>query len=155
MKKRKPKIKTVDNYEKYADIGEMYTSRWKKVDLSVPSNFRMLCAILDVRLEDVLRNFMWMVSYSALKHATDKQRSAARKFFLLCKFGRPQYSKKQVNQMFSELKAIRKIYDTTDGMDKSDKELFWKNNHMYTEYWFKRWFEKNRRRDDISVLEKY
>lgn len=57
--------------------------------------------------------------------------------------------------MFSELKAIRKIYDTTDAMEGDDMELFWKNNHMYTEYWFKRWFEKNRRQDDISVLEKY
>ncbi len=155
MKKQKPKVRTVDKYEKYAEIGEMYSSKWKKVDLLIPSNFRMLCAILGVKLEDVLRNFMWMVSYSVLKQATDKQRSAARKFFLSCKFGRPQYSKKQVNQMFSELKAIRKIYDTTDGMEEDDMELFWKNNHMYTEYWFKRWFEKNRRQDDISVLEKY
>ena len=92
MKKQKTKVRTVDKYEKYTEIGEMYSSKWKKVDLLIPSKFRMLCAILGVKLEDVLRNFMWMVSYSVLRHATEKQRSAARKFFLSCKFGRPQFA---------------------------------------------------------------
>ncbi|SJN22962.1 hypothetical protein FM107_03645 [Sphingobacterium sp. JB170] len=40
-------------------------------------------------------------------------------------------------------------------MEPDDTRLFWKNNHMYVEHWFKRWFEKNKRTDDVTVLEKY
>jgi hypothetical protein len=155
MKKQKAKVRTVDKYEKYAEIGEMYSSKWKKVNLFIPSNFRMLCAILGVMPKDILCDFMRMVSYAPSDRATEKQRKAAKKFFLTCRFGQPAYPEKDINTMFKELKAVRTIYSTTENMDWDDKELFWKNNHMYTEYWFKRWFEKNRRQDDISVLEKY
>jgi DNA-binding Xre family transcriptional regulator len=155
MKKKKTKIVTVDRYHKYADIDEMYSTKQRDIKLLIPSNLRMLCAILEVKVEDLLYDFMWMLSYSAIEGATNKQRKAAKKFFLLCRYGQPQYSEKQIKQMFDELKAGRKIYDTIDGMEQDDMELFWRNNHMYWQHWFKRWFKKNTRQDDISVLEKY
>src|SRR5690606_1746195 len=155
MKKQNTKVRTVDKYERYSEIGEMYSSKWRKVDLLIPSNFRMLCAILGVKMEDVLRDYMWMVSYAVSDGGTEKQRKAAKKFFLACQFGQPAYPKKDINAMFEELKAVRTTYNTTENMDWDDKELFWKNNHMYIEYWFKRWFEKNRRQADITVLENY
>lgn len=155
MKNQKKEVRTVDRYEGYAEVGKMYSSKWRKVDLLIPSNFRMLCAILGVKMEDVLRDYMWMVSYAVSDGGTEKQRKAAKKFFLACQFGQPAYPKKDINTMFKELKAVRTTYNTTENMDWDDKELFWKNNHMYIEYWFKRWFEKNNRQDDISVLENY
>ena len=155
MKKDKPTVKLVDKYEKYSEIDEVYSSKRRELELSVPGNFRMLCAILSIKPEDVLCDFMRMVSYSFSDRATEKQRKAARKFFLACGFGQPDYSTKDIEKMFGELKAVQTIYHTTDDMDRDDKELFWKNQHMYIQYWFKHWFEKNRRQDDISVLHKY
>ncbi len=155
MKKGKTKNNVIDKYAKYSEIGEMYSSKRRKVDLFLPSNFRMLCAILNVKPEDVIRDFMWMVSYSSLDRGKEKQRKAAKKFFLSCNFGRLRYSRKDIKKMFRELKAVRTIYGTTENMDCGDKELFWKNNHMYTIHWFKRWFEKNTRKDNISMLAEY
>lgn len=155
MKKKKAKIITVDMYHKYAEIDEMYSSKVREVKLDIPSNLRMLCAILDVEVENLLNDFMWMLSYSHHNSATIKQRKTAKKFFLACKYGQPLYTKNQIKKMFDELKAERKIYETIDGMDHEDKKLFWKNNHMYMQHWFKRWFEKNRRPGNISELEKY
>ena len=154
-KKKNPKVVTVDMYHKYAEIDEMYSSKVREIKLDIPSNLRMLCAILDVKVEKLLTDFMWMLSYSHHNSATPKQRKAANKFFINCKYGQPLYAKNQVKQMFDELKAEREIYETIDGMDHEDKKLFWKNNHMYKQHWFKRWFEKNRQMGDISVLQEY
>lgn len=153
--KKKKEIVTVDMYHKYAEIDERYSSKTREIKLNIPSNLRMLCAILDVQVETILKDLMWMLSYSHHDSATTKQRKVAKKFFIACKYGQPFYTKKQIKQMFMELKADREIYDTTDGMSQEDMELFWKNNHMYKQYWFKRWFEKNRRKEDISVIEQF
>lgn len=153
MKQKKTPVVQVDKYDKYAEIGEMYGSKWRSLSLLVPSNFRMLCAILDVQPEKILMDFMQSMTYSVSKDAKEAQRRAARKFFLSRRYGQPVYSKKQIRKMFAELKAIRTTYDSTDTMNQEDKELFWKNSHMYTEFWFKRWFEKNSRKDNLSGLQ--
>ncbi len=98
MKNDKPKVRTVDKYEKYAEINELYSSKRRKLELSVPGNFRMLCAILSIKPEDVLCDFMRMVSYSVADRATEKQRKAARKFFLTFRFGQPDYSEKDIDK---------------------------------------------------------
>ena len=154
-KQKKDKNITVDMYDKYEEIDDMYSTKVRKVKLHIPSNLRLLCAILDVKVEKLLSDFMWMLSYSHHNSASNKQRKMANKFFLACKYGQPLYAKKQIKQMFDELKAERKIYETTDGMDYEDNKFFWKSNHMYTQYWFKRWFEKNRHKGDISILEEH
>lgn len=154
-KKKKDRIVTVDMYHQYAEIDEMYSSRPREVKLNIPSNLRMLCAILEVEVEKLLNDFIWMLSYSHHNSATSKQRKIAKKFFLCCKFGQPFYSKKQIMQMFNELKSQRKIDETVGTIDYKDRELFWKNKHMYIQYWFKRWFEMNRHNGDVSKLEEY
>ncbi|RAI92208.1 hypothetical protein [Algoriphagus yeomjeoni] len=155
MKKKKAKTTLIDSNEKYAEIGDMYTSRWRKLDLLIPSNFRMLCAILNVKPERILMDFMWKLSYSVIHGATEKQRKAGKKFFIEGGFGQPAYTKQDIKKMFNELKYIRKLTDTTEAMEDENKELFWKNNHMYVEFWYKRWFEKNSRLDELSVLDEY
>src|SRR5690606_7608503 len=154
-KKKNPKVVTVDMYHKYAEIDEMYSSKVREIKLDIPSNLRMMCAILDIKVEKLLNDFMWMLSYSHHNSATPNQRKTAKKFFITCMYGQPLYTKNQVKQMFDELKAEREIYETIDGMDHEDKKLLWKNNHMYKQHWFKRWFEKNRQMGDISVLQEY
>ena len=155
MKKHQKRIKAVGEYHQYEEIGEDYSSKHVKMGILVPSNLRLLCAILDVKLEDMLHDFMWMLSYSSCKNASQKKRNAARKFFMLCHYGQARYSKKQINIMFDELQAVRKIYDTTDEMESEERGLFWKCNHMYTEYWYQRWFNKNSRPDNLAVLKEY
>lgn len=152
---KKKKIVDVDTYHKYADVDEIYSSKNREMKLFVPSNLRMLCAILDVKVEKLLNDFMWMLSYSHHISASETQRKIGMNFFLSSKYGQPLYSKKQIKQMFHELKAERKIHETIDGMDHEDMNLFWKSKNMYTQHWFKRWFEKNRRNVDISVLNDY
>lgn len=154
-KKKKDKVVTLDMYHKYDEIDTMYSSKVRKVKLNIPSNLRLLCAILDVKIEKLLYDFMWMLSYSDHNSATPKQRKVAKQFFLACKYGQPLYPKKEVNQMFDELKAERKLYETIDGMDDQDMNLFWESRHMYTQHWFKRWYEKNRHKGDISILQEH
>lgn len=147
--------KTVDCYERYSEIEELYSSKRRNLTLLVPSNFRMLCAILDARPEEVLHDFMWMVSYSPSERATEKQRKAAKNFFLSCPFGQHACSKREMNKMFNELRAVRTVSDTTQNMNVADKGLYWKNHHMYAQYWFRRWLKKIRDNEDVSILAGY
>ncbi len=82
-KKGKSKVVTVDMYHKYAEIDEMYGSKVRDLKLDIPSNLRMLCAILHVKVEKLLNDFMWMLSYSHHNSATAKQRRLLINFFLL------------------------------------------------------------------------
>ena len=63
MKKKKARIVKVDRYHKYADIDEMYSTKYRDIKLSIPSNLRMLCAILEIKVENLLYDLMWMLSY--------------------------------------------------------------------------------------------
>lgn len=155
-KKMKDRVVEVDMYHRYEDIDELYSTKVREVKLDIPSNFRMLCAIFDVKVERILNDFMWMLSYSYHRSATTKQRKAAQKFFIACAYGEPKYTQEQIRQMFDELYCERKIYDTIDDMDHDDKRLFWKNNHMYMQYWYSRWFNKiDRAKGDISLINEY
>lgn len=154
-KKNNTKNTTTRRFSNYDEIDEMYASLDRKYELNVPSNFRMICAILGVKVEVILKDFMWLVSYSNHRDGESKRRNAARAFFMSCAYGQPGYSEEQIDQMFDELKAERLIYDTINGMNREDLELFWRNNHMYKQHWFKRWFEQKCRKEEISILAEY
>jgi len=98
---------------------------------------------------------MDMLSYAVKKNATEKQRNAARKFFLRMNYGEGGYKKTQVNQMLDDLKANRTIVNSIHGMNQENLELFWKNDNMYREFWFKQWFNQNSRKEDRSILAEY
>jgi len=151
MKKKYKK----DRYAKYDDIHEMYSTKIREMKLRVPSNFRMLCALLKIEPAKILEDFMWMLSYSSANDATEKKRRAAKDFFFKCGYGRATHSKEDIRQMFAELKARKRLYDTAKGMSNDDMHLYWKSEHMYMQHWFRRWFYKTRTNEDISILEKY
>lgn len=153
--KTKSKTITLSRSSTYDDIDEMYASLDRKYQLNVPSNFRMLCAILDVKVQDILADFMWLVSYSVHRDADSKRRDAAREFFMSCQYGQPGYSEEQINQMFEELKAERLIYDSNKRMDHEDLEVFHRYKNMHMQHWFKSWFEQKCRKDDISILAEF
>jgi len=153
--KHKTKVVTVDKYVQYKEVDEVFSSQVRKVELLVPSNLRMLCAILNIKVERILRDYMDMLSYAVKKNATEKQRNAARKFFLRMNYGEGGYKKTQVNQMLDDLKANRTIVNLIHGMNQENLELFWKNDNMYREFWFKQWFNQNSRKEDRSILAEY
>lgn len=154
--KKKDKTSQLSKPFTYDDIDEMYASLDRKYQLNVPSNFRMLCAILDVKVQDILADFMWLVSYSVHRDADGKRRDAAREFFMSCQYGQPHYSEEKINQMFEELKAERLIYDTINCMDHEDLQVFHRYKNMHMQHWFKRWFNKiDRAKGDISILNEY
>ncbi len=154
MKKKEKTIKLSRPFT-YDEIDEMYASLDRQYQLNVPSNFRMLCAILDVKVQDILTDFMRLVSYSVHNDADSKKRNAAREYFMSCEYGQPGYSEEQINQMFEELKAERLIYDSNKRMDHEDLQVFHRYKNMHMQHWFKRWFDKKCRKEDITILNNF
>lgn len=138
----------------YKEINPLYGSRKKEVSLLIPSNLRMLCAMLDVKPEKLLHDFMWTVSESHHK-CTEPQRIKAKDYFLECGYGQELYPKEDILQMFKELEAIRSLWiEITHNNRKAfDQHIRWQ--HMYIEYWFEKWFNKVRRKEGVEILDEY
>lgn len=138
----------------YKEINEMFSTKSLKANLMVPSNLRVLCAILEVKPEKILHDFMWTLSVS-YGESTPEQRAKALEYFLQCGYGQELYTKDDILQMFKELEAKRLLMVA----DRGPGNKFWERHirwtHMYIEYWFEKWFYKVRKKGNLSVLKEY
>lgn len=143
-------------FNKYEVLHEDYASKNRDYNLSVPANFRMLCAITETRPEKILHDFMWNVSYMMTK-ASDEQRKAAAEYFILCGYGQDMYPEQDIRQIFRELDAKRCLWPDRDDQAINDeqRDLHYTWGHMYMQCWFKKWFWKVRRKGKLSVLREY
>lgn len=124
--------------------------------LIVPANFRLLCAIWKVTPEVVLANFMDLSSFAPKEGATSKERRLAKDYLLACKYGQSEYTRKQVKQMFAELKANRLTQDSIeDEILEADKLGMRATDMKYKEFWFKKWFLKHNSIGKTSILDKF
>ena len=150
MKNRKQKP------DPYEEIHTDYSTKQREFKLLVPSNFRMLCALLETEPEKILTDFLWFVSHDNTE-ASGKQRSAAVEYFIINGYGQKIYDEKDIREMFKELEAIRclspEINDKDISWDQLTRHYSW--NHMYIQYWFKKWFYKVRRKGKLSDIKNY
>lgn len=147
-------MKKKDKKDPYKEIDERYGTQCRDFRLNVPSNLRMLCALLEVKPETLLRDFMWTVSYSYGK-ATNEQRTSAVDYFLKCGYGENLYKKKDIQIMFQELKAKKLLMINDENAKRDHRERHFRWSHMYAQYWFRKWFYKVRRKAKLSVLKDY
>ncbi|WP_256009590.1 hypothetical protein [Desertivirga xinjiangensis] len=134
MKKHK------NRFKQYEEISDEFSSEWRKLDLLVPSNLKMLCRLLDLKLETLLKDFMWRLSYMVAS-GTDEQCQAARDYFLSCGYGKNFYSEKQLQQIFRELDAKKQFWPDVDDevITPVQEELHYLWSHMHMEYWLEKW----------------
>ena len=149
---RKQKLSFVE----YEEIHEDYTTQQKNCNLSIPANFRMLCALFETSPEKILSDFMWNVSFMVSK-GTDETRNAALKYFLVCGYGQNIYSEQEIRQIFQELDAKRLLWPDRDEkmISKKQRELHYMWSNMYVQFWFEKWYRKNRREKEENPLLKY
>jgi hypothetical protein len=150
MKKNKHK------YDKYEEIDKDYSTRTRDLNLSIPSNFRMLCALFEIKPAKILTDFMWTVSFMMTK-ATDQQRQAAVEYLIHCGYGIDLYSEDEIRQIFDELNAKRLLWpEINDEIITSEqRDLHYTWSHMYMQYWFEKWYWRVRKKGDTKNLKDY
>lgn len=151
----KKKIIRVDRFSHYTDIEERYSSKTRKIEITVPLNMRMLCAIFNINIEQVLSDYMTLLSCSYCKDGKNKQYLFAKKFFISRHYNKGLYTKLQVNNMFAQLKYMKINLDIYNLINNKDTELFWQNQHMCSQHWFRYWYQLNKRDTDVSSLDNF
>jgi len=144
-----------ERFSEYDEIHKDFTTRTFEGHLSVPSNFRMLCALFETSPAKILSDFMWTLS--CMHQGTDEQRKAALDYFILSGHGQEIYSEEDVRQIFRELDARRSMYPGGEDrvMSKEQWNLYYCWENMYTQYWFEKWYGKIRRRSEGNPMENY
>ncbi|MBB2148962.1 hypothetical protein [Pedobacter gandavensis] len=141
--------------DKYVDAPERYSTKVINTNLSIPANFRMLCALTGVAPVKILSDFMWIVSSSYVKESACIKREAAIDYFIKCSYGQDYYHKDDLLNMLKELEAVRVVDEMMTGCSGDKLRLFYCFKNMQAPVWFKKWFNKSKRLESISVLDQY
>lgn len=155
MKKKVYKTEMNEVINKYQEVQEPYSAKHTSINLTTPPNFRMLCALLGVKPAQVLNDFITAVSSSYKKDFPIEQGKAAVQYFLECHYGKLYFDKEDIAVMLQELEALRLIEETMDRSVSSEMNLYFCFKHMQAQQWFKRWFNKSKRKESISILNEY
>lgn len=124
--------------------------------LIVPANFRLLCALWKVTPEAVLANFMHLASFAPKEGTSRRERRLAKGYLMACRYGQKEYTRKEIKEMFAELKANRLIQDSLEAeMLEVDKVSLRATDMKYKEFWFNKWFFKYNSIDKTSTLHKF
>ena len=139
-------MKKQKRFSRYEEVNEDFATQKVNLSISLPSNFRMLCALFETSAEKILSDFMWNLSLM-VNQTSDEQRNTAIEYFKLCGYGRQIYSEEEISLIFQELEAKRLLWpDIKDKVitnEQRDLHYIW--SHMYMEYWFEKWYRKNRK----------
>jgi len=155
MKKKNYNTTLNEAIKKYQEVEEPYSAKNTNLNLTLPPNFRMLCALLEVKPVQVISDFITIVSSSYKVDFCVEQNKAAVQYFLLCKYGKRYFGDDEIVDMLQELEAFRVVEETIDKEISGDTDLFFCFKHMHAPQWFKRWFNKSTRKESISILNEY
>ena len=143
-------------FSQYDEINEDFSTQTFEGDMLVPSNFRMLCALFETSPAAILSSFMQTLSCMP-ERVNDEMRKAAPEYFIISGCGKSIYPEEERRQIFRELEVRRCLYPLVGDKDITTEEYklhsCW--NHMYQQYWFNKWYRKNRRKREENPMKNY
>ena len=134
-RKSKPKLKwQTGDYDRHAEF-----------HFILPYKFLLLCRLMDVTPEGVIRDFADNLSCGSWKReGRDKAKEHLINYFIAHGYGQHHYSEEDIREMFKEMDALGLLFPR-DGKSKLvDLYADWRDKHHA--YWFKKWFRKPRRK---------
>ena len=120
-------------------------SRDQDIRLDLPYQFMLLCKLVQVPPERMLRDFMTNVGRDSWDRSSNEaQRTTALAYFMECGYGQDFYTPEDLRQIFWDLDAIGGLWPRGAEMKMIDLQAKWRDK--YHKYWFKKWYRKVRRR---------
>ncbi|NCI46711.1 hypothetical protein [Sediminibacterium soli] len=111
----------------------------------LPYQFLLLCKLLDVTPEDVVRDFTDNLSCGSWKReGRDKIKEHLINYFIEHGYGQHHYSEDDIREIFKEMDALGLLFPKEGKSKLVDKYANWRDKHY--KYWFKKWFRKPRRK---------
>lgn len=119
--------------------------RYTEFRFILPYPFLLLCKLMDVTPETLVRDFTANLSYDGHKRqGREKALDHLVNYFIALGYGQQHYTEEDIRQMFREMDAVSLLFPA-GGKDKLIN-LFaaWRDKHQ--NHWFKKWFRKPRRK---------
>jgi hypothetical protein len=134
-KKPAPEMKWQSgDYERYADF-----------HFILPSQFLLLCRLMEIRPEQVLNDFMDNLSCGSWnREGREQVRAKLVEYFVAHGYGQDLYSAEDIRSIFKEMDAIGLVWPADADMKLIELSSKWRKK--FHRYWFKKWLRKPRRR---------
>ena len=153
-KKEKPKKSSAQEPNRYQEISPLYSSKVRSCQLRIPSQFRLLCALLETPPEHMLEDFMNNAGFTS-SGLGNGARLKAQEYLMQCGYGSGLYTAEQLALIFKEMEAQRCLWPEQKSMDMERFDMHATWHHMYMEYWFEKWYWKVRCEGEEGVLADY
>lgn len=134
-RKRKPQLKwQTGAYDRHAEFRFI-----------LPYQFLLLCRLMEVTPEQVVRDFTENLACGSWKReGRDKAKEHLVNYFIEHGYGQHHYSETDIREIFKEMDALGLLFPKNGKGKMVDRYAKWRDKHHT--YWFKKWFRKPKRK---------
>ena len=119
--------------------------RYGEFNFILPYQFLLLCRLMDITPDEVIRDFADNLSCGSWKReGRDKAKEHLINYFIAHGYGQHHYTEENIREIFKEMDALGLLFPTNGKPKIVDLYSKWRNKHQ--SYWFKQWFGKARRK---------
>lgn len=121
--------------------------RFGEYELCLPYQFLLLSKLTEMTPREMLNDFMGNLSCESWeREGRDKAKGHLIDYFLEMGYGQQYYTAEDLKQIFREMDSIGMLWPKEGSMDLIELQAKWRER--YYKYWFKRWWEKVRRKEE-------
>ena len=115
--------------------------------IQLPCQFMMLCGLLDLEPEGIIRDFLATLSAESYGNKGKRQQLLV-DYFVDSGYGQQYYSEADIRQILEELKALGTLWPEDGDRKTVDKHVAWRRG--YHKYWYRRWYNKLRKKHPLT-----
>lgn len=131
-KKKSPKLKPRRKWQTGA------YSRQANFNLILPYQFLLLCKLVNVTPETIIKDFMDNLSCGSWRReGRDEAKEHLINYFVMHGYGQQHYSEENIRRMFKEMDAVGLLFPRTGKPKMIDVYAKWRDEQQ--KYWFKKW----------------
>jgi hypothetical protein len=110
----------------------------------LPEQFLLLCKLVGVPPEEMIRDFMDNLSCASWhRKGRDEAKAHLINYFIMHGYGQHHYTEEDIRTMFKEMDALGLLFPENGSREAIDRYAAWRDEHHI--YWFNKWFTKLRR----------
>lgn len=135
IRKPKPELKwQTGAYDRYAEFRFI-----------LPYQFLLLCRLMDVTPEQVIRDFTDNLACGSWKReGRDEAKVHLISYFLAHGYGQHHYTEADIRRIFKEMDALGLLFPHNGDSELIDRYARWRDKHHT--HWFKQWYYKTKRK---------
>lgn len=121
--------------------------RYAEFQFILPHPFLMLCRLLAITPEKMLRDFMDCLSCESLKPGPEIPRAHLLDYVISQGYGQELYAGQELRELFREMEAMSILFPAGGKRKQVDRYVSWKSGHY--KYLFRKWAGKQVLREEI------